>query len=307
MNEILVAVWMVTYNHENFIEQAIESVMKQETDFDFMLFIGEDCSTDNTRVICERLKEKYPDQITLLLNEINIGGRANACNVYKACLDSSAPYIALIEGDDYWTDSQKLQKQIDHLEANPSYSYSWTRFQTLDQNTGSLTLDFNQKYFPNDEYAIDFDFERSLRGWHIGTQTMVFRSKYFDLEALNKFKYFRDIHIVAHLLKHGNGVCLNFIGAIYRVHEDGFHSSVTAYQGYVRGYNCHKEIYLDNKNNVFLKKKYLLSFQNFINAMIQEKKLLKAFWKNLELFFIQGSLLAFLRNLKRILKKGISS
>lgn len=301
MDKLLVAVWMVTYNHEDFIEKAIESVMMQQTDFTYKLFIGEDFSTDMTRSICKRLKVKYPGKITLILNDQNLGGRENACNVYEACLASSAPYIALIEGDDYWTDPEKLQKQIDFLEDNPSYSFSWTRFQTLNQNTGELTLDLNQKYFKNDEYVIDFDFERSLKGWHVGTQTMVFRTSFFNLQSLKKFNFFKDIHIVAHLLKSGLGSCLNFIGAVYRIHDDGYHSSVSKFHGYERGYFSHKEIYQDNRNNIFLKKKYLISFQNYINALIDEKFLLKAFWKNIELFFNTWSLFSFLRNLKRIL------
>ena len=300
-----VAVWMVTYNHADFIEQAIESVMMQQTDFEYHLFIGEDCSTDNTREICKKLKTKYSNKITLILNETNLGGRENACNVYRKCIESEAKYIALLEGDDFWTNTQKLQKQVGFLEANPMHSFCWTRFQTLDQKTQELTLDFNDKHFPKNEKEIDFDFEKSLKGWHMGTQTLLLRSVFFDLERLNKFKYFRDVHIITQLLKKGKGACLNFVGAAYRVHDEGMHTSVTEYEGYKIGYNCNKEIYNDNKQNVFVKKKYMLAFQNFININIQQNYLFKAFWMSLKLFFIQGSMLSVLRNFKRILTKGL--
>jgi glycosyltransferase involved in cell wall biosynthesis len=116
-----VSVWMLTYNHEAFISEAIESVMMQETDFHVHLFIGEDKSTDKTRDICLEYKERYPEKISLLLNEENDIVK-NAKNTYEACFNSGAKYIALLEGDDYWTDPHKLQKQVDFLEKNPEYS-----------------------------------------------------------------------------------------------------------------------------------------------------------------------------------------
>src|SRR5690242_15363214 len=80
-----VAVWMVTYNHESSIVESVESVVKQETDFNYKLYIGEDCSKDNTRARCIQLKEKYPDKIELILNETNLGPKKNAGNIYRAC------------------------------------------------------------------------------------------------------------------------------------------------------------------------------------------------------------------------------
>lgn len=300
------AIWMVTYNHQGFIEKAIESVMKQQTHFDFKLFIGEDNSTDATRTICKQMQAKYGERIVLLLNEQNLGGRQNAINVYEASIQSGATYLALLEGDDYWIDPLKLQKQVDFLESNPNHSFSWTRFKTYNQDTQEFILDFNSKHFPNDTPVIDFDFETSLKGWHIGTQTMVLRLSFFDLETLKQFKYFKDTHIVAHLLKKGKGCCLNFVGAVYRIHEGGIHTSVTTYNGYKAGYLCHKEIFLDNKTNIFLKKKYLISFQNYIDANIKEGYLFKAFYLSIILFFRQWSIMALLRNFKRIFKKGFS-
>lgn len=121
-NQLLVAVWMVTYNHGEFIEKAIESVMMQKTTFQYKLFIGEDNSMDNTREICEKLKEKYADKIELFLHEENIGATPNGIFIYEQCFKSEAKYIALLEGDDYWSDLNKLQKQVDFLEANAHLS-----------------------------------------------------------------------------------------------------------------------------------------------------------------------------------------
>ena len=115
----LVSVWMITYNHESFIEQAIESVLMQKTDFEFELVIGEDCSTDSTREIVLRYKEKYPGKIRLVLQETNVGVARNFLDTLKAC---TGKYVALVEGDDYWTDAYKLQKQVDFLEAHDDYA-----------------------------------------------------------------------------------------------------------------------------------------------------------------------------------------
>src|SRR5271157_958173 len=129
----LVAVFMVTYNHEQFIAQAIESVMMQKTNFPYKLFIGEDCSTDGTADICRNLKSKYKDRIELHINQKNLGASPNSNQLLEVCYRSGAKYVALLEGDDYWTDKQKLQIQVAFLEANPEYGSCCHRYKVLDQ------------------------------------------------------------------------------------------------------------------------------------------------------------------------------
>src|SRR5204862_6731871 len=95
-----VSVCMITFNHEKYIEQAVESVMMQETDFDYELVVGEDCSTDSTRDILERLMERYPERIRLNLHAENKGMLRNFEHTLKSY---RGEYIAILEGDDYWT------------------------------------------------------------------------------------------------------------------------------------------------------------------------------------------------------------
>lgn len=116
---ILVSVSMITYNHEAFIGEAIEGVVMQKTNFPFELVIGEDCSTDNTRDICIEYQKKYPDIIRLRLPEKNQGMMLNWINNIES---GQSKYIALCDGDDYWTDPYKLQKQVDFMEANPDFA-----------------------------------------------------------------------------------------------------------------------------------------------------------------------------------------
>lgn len=112
-----VSVCMITYNHEPFIAQAIESVMMQQADFACELVIGEDCSTDRTRDLVVEYAERYPDRIRPLLRERNLGMHPNFVQTLQHC---RGEYVALLEGDDYWTDPLKLQKQADYLDSHPA-------------------------------------------------------------------------------------------------------------------------------------------------------------------------------------------
>lgn len=110
---------VTTYNHEKYIAQCLESILEQKGDFQIEIIIGDDCSTDNTRKIVEGFGEKYPKIISILPMEKNLGITKNL----KRCLDvCSGEYIAICEGDDYWTDVNKLQKQKDFLESHKDYS-----------------------------------------------------------------------------------------------------------------------------------------------------------------------------------------
>lgn len=121
----MVSIKMITYNHEPYIAQAIEGVVMQKTTFKFELIIGEDCSTDLTRTICEDYANKYPEIIKLLPAEQNLGMIQNGLRTLQAC---NGKYIAFCEGDDYWTDPLKLQKQVDFLEANEDYGLVHTNY-----------------------------------------------------------------------------------------------------------------------------------------------------------------------------------
>lgn len=114
----LVSVLMTTYNHEPYIRRAIDGVMMQKTDFEFELIIGEDCSQDKTREICFQYQKKYPDKIRVLWwheNVSKLGG-----NSRRVMAHSRGEFVALCEGDDYWIDPLKLQKQVDYIKATNS-------------------------------------------------------------------------------------------------------------------------------------------------------------------------------------------
>jgi glycosyltransferase involved in cell wall biosynthesis len=109
---------MISFKHENYIRQAILSILAQDTDFPIELIIGDDCSPDGTASICEEFARKDP-RVRLLPRESNLGVMPNFSRTLAAC---SGEYIAVCEGDDYWTNVRKLQQQVQFLDSNPQYA-----------------------------------------------------------------------------------------------------------------------------------------------------------------------------------------
>jgi len=119
LNQPLVSIVMIAYNVEHYIEKAIESVLSQKVDFIYELVIGEDCSTDNTREIALKYESEYPEKIRVLQHPENLGLTPNCVATHNAC---RGKYIALLDSDDYWTNDNKLQMQVDFLEENSDYA-----------------------------------------------------------------------------------------------------------------------------------------------------------------------------------------
>jgi glycosyltransferase involved in cell wall biosynthesis len=163
-----VSVAMITYNHVAFIQQAIDSILKQDTTFTFELIIGEDFSTDSTRKICEGYAEKFPEIIKLLPTEKNLGVTPNFIRTLKAC---NGKYIATCEGDDYWTDSLKLQKQSDFLDKNSNYAACFHKVQVVDY-TGKLIRESKSSFLQNQDLsALDL-----MKGRVLSLSTLCFRN-----------------------------------------------------------------------------------------------------------------------------------
>ncbi len=116
-----VSVCIVTYNQAPFIGQAIESALHQQTNFDFEILVGDDCSTDGTQDIIRSYQARYPDKVFPVLQTKNLG-QNGLFNTNETYARARGKYIAAFDGDDYWTDLHKLQKQVDFLDANPDFS-----------------------------------------------------------------------------------------------------------------------------------------------------------------------------------------
>jgi glycosyltransferase involved in cell wall biosynthesis len=211
----IVSICMITYNHENFIREAIEGVLMQKTTFPIELIIGEDCSTDKTRHIVREYAEKYPEIIRPLLPEKNLGVKDNFIQTLQAC---TGKYIALCEGDDYWIDPYKLQKQVDFLEANEDFSICFHNVKILED--GILVDDFITRQVPDITSIKDL-----ARGNYIHTPSVVFRKNQL---VLDEFKEIQSPigDYVLHMLnaKYGKIKKLNELMGVYR-HSVGIWSS----------------------------------------------------------------------------------
>lgn len=137
--DIMVTVICVTYNHENYIRDCLEGIVKQKTNFKFQVFVGEDCSTDNTRKIVQEYVEKYPELIIPFYREKNIGSIRNFGDL---CERVNTKYVTFCDGDDYWIDYYKIQKQVEYLEANPE----------INGIMGKLKLEVPDDWFLMDYY-----------------------------------------------------------------------------------------------------------------------------------------------------------
>ena len=170
----------------------------QETDFPVEIILAEDRSTDGTRAICEEYAEKYPGKIKYIYRDQNVGYNENE---YEAMSAASGKYIAYCEGDDYWTDSLKLQKQVDFLKTHPDYSVCWHRCVHRNVKTGVKTDDACALILAQGAEGMDIDMDTYFSGWYTQPLTMVFRKEALDLALYHSYKYFRDMHQMYHLLK----------------------------------------------------------------------------------------------------------
>lgn len=247
----MVSVCVTTYNHENYIEQCLNSILNQDTDFQFEILLGEDNSTDETRTICERYAYNYPDKIRLFLRsrkdviyiDGNPTGRFNFIENLKA---ARGKYIALCEGDDYWTDPHKLQKQIDFLETNEDYVLSCHNCSVVDLD-GNFIETFNKVQIP-----ITTDVTYLLQNsWYIPTASAVFRN-YVDIP--NWFCTVLNGDYALYLLLTSKGGLVNYeseIRSAYRLHSQGL--SNVFKNRYVYNYSM---IYINQKFNKYSKYRY---------------------------------------------------
>jgi glycosyltransferase involved in cell wall biosynthesis len=208
---------MITYNHEAFIARALESVLTQRTNFDFEIVIGEDCSTDRTRDVLLDFHRHYPGRIVPLLRAHNLGVMKNLQETLTEC---RGQYVALIEGDDYWTSDEKLQRQVDFLDAHPECSLCCHRVQVLDEIGSGQPLVFPSKA------AGSYSIEHLLEQNFIMTCTVVCRWNYVGSLP----DWFLDLKLAdwplfALLATYGEIELMEDVMAAYRVHVGNTWSS----------------------------------------------------------------------------------
>lgn len=217
-NVKLVSICMITYNHELYIQQAIEGVLSQKTNFEYELIIGEDCSSDKTRNICQILSNTS-NLITLLPATHNLGMIPNFMRTIQAC---DSKYIALCEGDDYWTDPLKLQKQVDFLESHVEYAGS--------AHQSVILIDNKENRLFRENIPKNITVDDIIGGRLFHTASVVFRR-----DVLKLFNNAPTVLSGDRLLF----FCISSLGKIhfidecmcaYRIHDSGMSSTATVKQ-----------------------------------------------------------------------------
>ncbi len=225
-DEMMVSICCVTYNHEKYIAQAIEGYLKQQTTFKFEILIGEDCSTDNTRKIVEEYVLKYPDKIKLITSESNVGTHNNAVRLYK---EVKGKYLTQCDGDDYWTDPLKLQKQVDFLEQNQEYIMCCHYSKRIKENNEIYYLNLSPKpiIYSFEDILFDNDFETIL-------VSVLFRNS-TEIKEIYSTDWFFRFHAPDRFLKlyltfaSGKKIyVLPEVMGTYRKHEGGIWSMLKA-------------------------------------------------------------------------------
>lgn len=259
-DSLSVSICCITYNHEKYISEAIDGFLMQRTTFPFEIIIGEDCSTDDTLKIINAYKSKYPNLIRVLTNDINIGMQKNFKNTFSAC---NGTYIALCEGDDFWTDVNKLQKQVGFLEENSQFAICCHKSENYDANAQTVT-----GYFPETAQDLELTIFDLFDANIAHTCTFVYRNQNIRIPL-----FFENLQMAdwpLHMIHAGYGKIkvLSENMAIYRVHQSGVWSSTTAIQ------QLDASIVLLNCMNDFFQKKYSVYLQKSITRYILEKALI---------------------------------
>lgn len=211
-SKLLLTVNVVTYNHALYISQCLDSLLAQKTDFDFVIRIFDDCSTDGTTEICRQYEQDNPGKIEFYPTEKNLGATENPKRSYK---DIKTKYYMYIEGDDYLIDNQKLQIQVDILEKNPDCSFVCNK--TTIHYPNNIVMDTypnmpSGKYSLDDVLKFDYIFVSSIASRVVRTDC---------IGDFDNGHYLLDSSQAYMLLEKGNMYFLDRIMNVYRITGSG--------------------------------------------------------------------------------------
>ena len=176
----MIGVCIVTYNQEQYIAQAIDSVLMQaDCGHQVVAYIGNDCSTDRTGEICHQYVSLYPDKVVVIDNEKNLGLVGNTMNLLDIMRKDGCKYIAMLDGDDYWCDNHKLQKQMNYMHAHPEYGLIHT----------CIDLLYPHKYIADKRESVqEGDVSQVIFDFPIGNCSVVFKTELLNLIDFEEFQ-----------------------------------------------------------------------------------------------------------------------
>lgn len=218
MKTPIVSILCITYNHDKYISQAIESFLMQKTDFDFEIIICDDASTDKNHEIISQYKKIHNSRINVIISEKNIGAQNNFIRGYNAC---KGKYIAICEGDDYWIDPLKLQKQVNLMEQNIDFSFSFHNAIIINQDT-SISSIMKPTYFKQ-----SYNFCDILQNYFIPTASVLLKKEILPILPAWFCNVYNGDWALQLLLSHENKVgYINENMSVYRKHGTSFSGTI---------------------------------------------------------------------------------
>ena len=279
-----VSVFVMTYDHENFIRHALDGILMQQVNFNYEVVVGDDFSKDNTRAILVEYAIKNPGKFKLLFYPKNLSAPLNQHWVFKNC---SANYIALCEGDDYWTDEKKLQTQVNFLEKNSDYSVCFHDIKMIDEFE-KVTDDLRQ---PSHNKR-DFD-KYELFTAYLPTPTLLFRKFADELPAYFLHSVNGDALILAALTQSGKTKYLASIKpSVVRIHPGGVWSQRYHFEKWKSVLNTRYVIFKSLNQNT---KKIVYDKYNEVFEMASadsDNLQLKKYWFNYNFRYLKFALAA---------------
>ncbi|WP_281700331.1 glycosyltransferase [Cetobacterium somerae] len=273
-----ISVVVLTYNHEKYLVECIESILNQELDCEYEVLIGNDKSPDNTKKVLEKYKTN--EKIKIFNREENLGATKNLVDLLQK---SQGEYIALLEGDDYWIDNKKLSKQINILEENKEYILCMTQSLTVDENSkiiGEKQIDISK---------IDSIKKLFFYRGGIPTGTVVFRNIFRNIvdekakALLTSSSIIGDLSLFSYLINYGKFYNLKEKTGAYRyvTNSGTSYSAMNSYKQELELEKVVKEILnFDKTDNKFL--------ELYLNRI--QYKLLKSNWRYLKILSFYGKI-----------------
>lgn len=295
----MVSVSTIVYNHERFLRQCIEGVLNQQTNFAFEYLIHDDCSTDSSADIIREYAAKHPNIIKPVFeteNQYSKGGPWGSAvwNYPRA----KGKYIALCEGDDYWTDPLKLQKQVDFMESHPEYSVCFCDYRNYNIYTNQyLEPEYTRLMRERgDVEGMDLDMDTMFHRWVTMPLTILFRASALDFNLVHQYRYYRDTHETYHLMLNGKCRLMNFVGAQRNMHGEGVASMIPTAKAIKTSLLIAQELY--DYNHDLYTKQYLIDTIKW--ALEYTKPFSYDRWKySARLFALRPSIIDFCKNLVR--------
>ena len=226
MNKTLVVIKCAVYNHEPYLRDCLEGFVMQQTNFPFVAIVHDDASTDNSAAIIREYEEKYPDIIKPIYETENQYSKCDGSlgRIMNATIEATgAKYVAMCEGDDYWTDPLKLQKQVDFMEANEEYGLCYTDYNRLEDATQTLTesmFERQMQYRP-----ISYE-QHLLKPGYLAPMTWLYRHELMNLIAKANVHTDGTYTYMLEFLYNSKVAYIPQVTAVYRSHAGSASSPI---------------------------------------------------------------------------------